>query len=234
MSIKTFTDSDINKIYETKVRKDNAYFKKYENLDQYKDDLIESLLVGRDYPRIPCILDFKEWIKKYNIAPNKLLATATSDYELNYIKYKDITHIPYDGLQNDLHTFKLEKNNFDFMLFSQTLEHLYNPLLAVKNIYNHIAPGGYVFTSVPTINIPHMTPVHFSGIYPMGLAILFMSVGFNLLEIGQWGNHNYFKFIFKHHTWPDHDQLKAVGNGIILNEERNVAQCWCLVQKPNN
>jgi len=118
------------------------------------------------------------------------------------------------------------------MLFSQTLEHLYNPLLAVKNIFEHMAPGGYVFTSVPTINIPHMIPAHFSGIYPMGLATLFMSVGFNLLEIGQWGNHNYLKFIFKNHTWPDHNQLKEVGNGIIIKEDRKIAQCWCLVHKP--
>lgn len=234
MSIRTFTETDISNIYNTKVRKSNDYFRKYETLDRHLDGKIESLFVDRDYPRIPCILDFKEWVKKYNIKPKELLVTCTNDFELNYITYESLTNIPYDGTSYDLHALNLEKRDFDFMLFSQTLEHLYNPLLAVKNIYEHMAPGGFVFTSVPTINIPHMTPTHFSGIYPMGLATLFMSVGFKLLEIGQWGNHNYLKLIFKNHAWPDHNQLKEVGNGIIVNEERNIAQCWCLVQKPES
>ena len=116
-------------------------------------------------------------------------------------------------------------------MFSQTIEHLYNPLLAIKKIYEHIKPGGYVFTSVPTINIPHMTPIHFNGIYPMGLVTLFESVGFNVLETGQWGNHNYIKYIFKNHDWPDYNQLKIVGNGKVVNEDKNIAQCWCLAQK---
>lgn len=232
MSIRTFSLQDIETIYYTKVKKDIEYFKKYEFLDSFKDGIIETFFENYDYPRVPCILDFKEWVTKYKIKPKKLLATCKGDYELNYLTYDSVKYIPYNGNEYDLHTLNLENKDYDFFLFSQTLEHLYNPLLAVKNIYEHLAPGGYVFTSVPTINIPHMTPTHFSGIYPMGLATLFMSVGFNLLETGQWGNHNYMKFIFKNHTWPDHNQLKIVGQGRIDNEERNVAQCWCLVQKP--
>jgi 2-polyprenyl-3-methyl-5-hydroxy-6-metoxy-1,4-benzoquinol methylase len=53
------------------------------------------------------------------------------------------------------------KNEFDFFIFSQTLEHLYNPFEAVKQIYEIVKPGGYVFTSVPTLNIPHM--IHING-----------------------------------------------------------------------
>jgi hypothetical protein len=78
-----------------------------------------------------------------------------------------------------------------------------------------------------------MTPIHYYGIYPIGLATLFMSVGFDLLEIGQWGNYDYINYIFNNHTWPDYNQLKSLGNGVVKNEERNVAQCWCLVQKPH-
>lgn len=231
---KIFAVSDVENIYKTKVRKDISYFRKYENLDNFKDGKIETFFRNHDYPRIPCILDFKEWIRKYQIKPKKLLATCQDDFELNYIESDVITLIPYNGRDNDLHRLNIGGKDYDFMLFSQTLEHLYNPMLAMANIYNNISPGGYVFTSVPTINIPHMTPHHFSGIYPMGLAMLFMSVGFDLLEIGQWGNLNYLNFIFKNHTWPDYEQLKESGNGVIVNEDANIAQCWCLAQKPNN
>ena len=119
---------------------------------------------------------------------------------------------------------------FDFFLFSQTLEHLYNPPLAIYNLYKIIAPGGYVFTSVPTINIPHSTPIHFGGYNPMGLATLFISAGFEIIEIGQWGNFDYIQHIFSFHSWPGFKEMER--NGIVINEDRNVCHCWILAKKP--
>ena len=107
MPIKTFTATDISNIYDAKVRKSDAYFRKYETLDRHLDGKIESLFVDRDYPRIPCILDFKEWIKKHNIKPKRLLVTCTNDFELNYVTYEDLTYIPYDGDSYDLHTHSI-------------------------------------------------------------------------------------------------------------------------------
>lgn len=199
----------------------------------YFDGKIESFLLGHDFPRVPCLLDFKEWIRVYDIKPNKMLCTDYEDFELNYINPEKLHIFKYDGHNGDLHTMDLQDKDYDFFLFSQTMEHLYNPILCLKNIYEHLRPGGWVFTSVPTINIPHMTPFHFSGIYPMGLALAFMSVGFELVEIGQWGNLNYISCIFSNHQWPDYYKLLTLGSGQITNEEHNVAQCWILARKPN-
>ena len=138
------------------------------------------------------------------------------------------TLLPYPGY--DLHTIsKHFKNEFDFFLFNQTIEHLYNPFEAIKQIYEIVKPGGYVFTSVPTINIPHMTPVHFNGFTPMGLAMLFKSANFEVIEIGQWGNFEYIQKLWNTHNWPGYDQLHH--NNIITNEEKNVCQCWILAKK---
>lgn len=231
--MKTYSYESLVNLYLNKVKKDNSYFKKYEVLDSYKDPIIEGKLVGHDYPRVPCILDFKEWITKYNITPEKMLYTCNSDLELNYIKPKSKKLLEYDTSTNegDLHTLALQDKDYDFVLFSQTLEHLYNPFEAIKKIYEHVRQNGYVFTSVPSINIPHMVPLHFAGIYPMGLAVLFESAGFEVIEIGQWGNINYLNYIFNTHDWPDYEYLKRTGNGIIKNEEKNIAQCWCLAKK---
>jgi len=224
---------DLLDLYNKKVQKDAAYFKKYEIIDYHKDGKIENWWSGKDYPRIPCILDFKEWIIKYNIEPTKLLYTCESDFELNYVfprsKYL-LTYDPNNG-SGDLHTFSLNETDFDFCLFSQTLEHLYHPLQALEQINKHLQKGAYVFTSVPTINIPHLTPIHFSGIYPMGLAVLFETSGFEILEMGQWGNIHNINYIFTHHEWPDCEYMKSAGNGFITNEEKNVCQCWCLAKK---
>ena len=97
----------------------------------------------------------------------------------------------------------------------------------MENIYKYIKPGGFVYTSVPTINIPHMTPIHYNGYNPMGLALLFLSVGFEIVELGQWGNYKYINYIFKNHKWPDATKVPH------KNEEKNVAQCWILARKPS-
>jgi len=231
--MKYYTYNDLLNLHSNKVQKNHSYFTKYENLDAHKDGKIEEMLNGRDYPRIPCILDFKEWISKYNIIPEKMLYTSDTDFELNYINPKSKELVEYDSNKNfgDLHTLDLKDKDYDFILFSQTIEHLYNPFEGIKKIYEHTKSGGFVFTSVPTINIPHMQPIHFAGIYPMGLATMFESAGFEIMEIGQWGNINYLNYIFNNHGWPDHQYLKQIGNGIIRNEEQNVAQCWILGKK---
>jgi SAM-dependent methyltransferase len=127
----------------------------------------------------------------------------------------------------DLHNISENiKDEFDFFLFNQTIEHLYNPFEAIQQIYKIIKPGGYVFTSVPTINIPHNTPIHFNGFTPMGLAMLFKTANFEIIEMGQWGNINYITTLFSTHDWPG---LNTLNN--ISNEEKNVCQCWILARK---
>ena len=77
---------------------------------------------------------------------------------------------------------------FDLAVVSQTLEHLYDPLLALVNLRRKLTPGGLLFTSTPTVNRPHMTPFHFRHYSPMGLAALLTQAGFEIVELGQWGN----------------------------------------------
>ena len=60
----------------------------------------------------------------------------------------------------------------------------------------------------------------------MGLALLFLSTGFKIIEIGQWGNYDYINKLFRIHGWPDATQVSHT------NEEKNVAQCWILAKKP--
>jgi len=81
--------------------------------------------------------------------------------------------------------------------------------------------GGYVYTSMPTINIPHGTPIHYNGFNPMGLVMIFKSVGFEIIEIGQWGNLDYIIKLFTNHRWPD---ASSSSRGCShKNEEKNVS-----------
>jgi SAM-dependent methyltransferase len=223
-----FSKKDIESLYNTKVKLPKSYFKKYEVVPKCNVKMYNYSWSNHDFPRTWCILDFIEWNAKHNIQIEHLGYTCNIDPELEFINPSKSTLIHYP--EYDLHTISNHfKDEFDFFLFNQTIEHLYNPFEAIKQIYNIVKPGGYVFTSVPTINIPHMTPNHFNGFTPMGLAMLFKSVNFEIIEIGQWGNYDYIKKLWNVHDWPDYDQLND--NNIITNEEKNVCQCWILVRK---
>jgi SAM-dependent methyltransferase len=224
-----FSENDIVNLYNEKIKLPESYFKKYEKIPTCPVKAYNYNWNNTDFPRNWCILDFIDWIKKYDIKEiDELGYTCDSDPELEFLSYKNKTNISYP--KYDLHTIgNYFSNKFDFFLFSQTLEHLYNPYESVKNIYNIVKKNGYVFTSVPTINIPHMTPIHFTGFTPMGLAMLFKIAGFEIIDIGQWGNYDYINKAFSSHSWPGYNDLH--NNGFISNEERNVCQCWILAKK---
>lgn len=201
----------------------NINVSKYDKLPSCPIKTWNNSWVGKDLPRVFCILDFKDWINKYNIHNIDYLGcTDQTDPELEFLNYKNMDVLKYPP--NDLHSINI-KDKYDFFMFNQTIEHLYNPFQSVLNIYNAVKPGGYVFTSVPTLNIPHMMPFHFNGYTPVGLASLFISCGFEVLEVGQWGNYDYISKLFKYHQWPD------VSNCSIANEKAQPCQCWALVKR---
>jgi SAM-dependent methyltransferase len=224
-----FTDETIYDIWIKKIKLPESYFIKYNTIPDCPVKLWNYNWGNHDFPRVWCILDFIEWINKYNITNIQHLGyTGDNDPELEFIHSTQKTYIPYPPY--DLHTISNHFNNeFDFFIFNQTLEHLYNPFEAMKSLYKIIKPGGYVFTSVPTINIPHMVPFHFNGFTPMGLAMLFKSANFEIIEIGQWGNINYITKLWSTHCWPGYNELNI--NNTVSNEELNVCQCWILARK---
>jgi SAM-dependent methyltransferase len=223
-----FSEEEIRALYNNKVKLPDSYFHKYENIPPCPVKSFGYHWQNFDYPRNWCILDFIDWIKKHNISVEHLAYTYEGDAEVEFINPVKKTLISYPPY--DLHTISTHfKDEFDFFLFNQTIEHLYNPFEAVKQIYETLKPGGYVFTSVPTLNIPHMTPIHFNGFTPMGLAMLFKTANFEVVEIGQWGNFDYIQRLWGNHEWPGYNTLQ--NNNFVSNEERNVCQCWILAKK---
>lgn len=231
LDINTFSEDEIVEIYETYVKKPEEYFRKvndeYHKLSNYE----KSKWFSKDFPRLASIIEFKEWIQKYNLQHvGKLLSTCYGDFELEYIKYDTITICEYFADKKyDLHTLDIDEKEHDFIIFNQTLEHLYNPFIAMTNLFNHLKKGGFLYTTVPTINIPHELPFHFWGITPTGLCTLSKSVGFNILECGYWGNLSYINHIFTHRDWPNTDDVMI--DDTIENVEHCQTQTWILLQK---
>lgn len=231
-NFKLFTESEITETYNKFVKKPDHYYSKA-NERYYQlsgEDKIKYYQV--DFPRVASLFDFTDWIKSYGLTNvTSLLSTYKNDYELDFISAENLFVCEYNNGENDLHTLNLDKKDFDFIIFNQTLEHLYNPFICMKNLFDHLKIGGYLYTTVPTINIPHLTPFHFWGITPIGLCMLSKSVGFEIKECGYWGNYEYLGYIFTNGRWPTTDDVKDEHDSINTTDLCQ-AQTWVLLQKP--
>ncbi|CAK9105414.1 unnamed protein product [Durusdinium trenchii] len=138
----------------------------------------------------------------------QLLSFGGAEYELHLGPHQRrvVDFGPYRGTSGDLHKLSLEDltsklapgtAGVDFCILGQTLEHLYDPYLAVQNLFDVTAPCGFLFTSTPFANIPHMMPHHHYHYSSMGLAMLFHRAGFEVVEIGQWGSQEYLSKLFQ-------------------------------------
>ena len=115
-----FNESELQNIYNNKVKLPESYFKKYENLPKCPVRFWNFNWNNHDFPRVWCILDFIEWVKKYNIKIEHLGYTCDIDPELEFIYPLKHTLISYP--KYDLHTISNHFNNeFDFILLSFTL-----------------------------------------------------------------------------------------------------------------
>ena len=229
---KIFNEKEIIDIYNKYVLKEPSYFDKANIRYQSLSDELKIKWQNRDFPRLASIFDFEDWIKKYNLEKvNKLLCTYETDDELDYIQANTVDIIDYSkNKEYDLHTLDLKDKDYDFIIFNQTLEHLYNPFLSMKKLYEHLNPNGYLYTTVPIINIPHIVPFHFWGITPMGLCILSKNASFDILECGYWGNLEYINHIFSTNAWT-HTNNVMNSDGVIENIDHCQSQTWILLKK---
>lgn len=228
---KQFSESEITDLYNTYVKHRPASYY-YSHTSLYKHVMNLNLKdfnpETSDYPRLASIIDFKNWFSSRNLTHfQNVLSTCRHDPELQLINYSNIDYAEYDGKSNDLHTLDLPKKDYDLVVVNQTLEHVYNPFQCVKNIYDHIKPGGYFFTSVPMINIDHNLPFYYWGINPTGLALMCKSQGFEVLEVGFWGNRDYILNLFGREPWPS---VRSMG-GDKPNDPNFICQCWILCIK---
>ena len=228
------SDSKIEKLYEEhiKVNYTEEYKNRYHPLPVDKNNK-NWKWEGKDFPRVISLLEFDRYINKYNFQIDKLLLFNGQDEpETEYLKgrYKQILNINYEDNPEkyNLHSLEINHNNFDFVTLNQTLEHVYNPYTCLTNIKKYMTKGGYLYINVPACSAPHSEPFHFyTGYTPMGLAALAHETGYEILEIGQWGNKEYLGRLFGitgQRWWADYTMLQNPG----VNEIETPVITWGL------
>ncbi len=232
MEFLLFDDQQIADAYARHVRKPPGYGERHRHLPMQLNTG-RFRWEGRDVNRIYTVLDFREWAARHGLEHGeRLLVTAPDDPELEHLRYREVVAAPYDAGRHDLHRLDLPAKGFDLAVISQTLEHLYQPGVALARVLDHLRPGGWFFTSVPTINIPHLVPYHFYGFTPTGLCLLLMSAGFEVVELGWSGSRQYVEHLFSTHTWPDYRDLLGPDGLLPASTERDACQTWALARRP--
>ena len=205
----------IDELYRTHVlvNDDPAYLARYDDFD-FEREFGADALRRMEFPRLIIILEFKRLIAAHAVRSERLLMLnggASADPEAQHLEHRDVEYADYetDPDRHDLHRLALTHDDFDFVLMSQTLEHLYNPLLALAKLRGVMRAGGWLWTSVPTVSRQHQLPIHFqTGFTPVGLGCLLKQSGFDIVEIGQWGNPKYISYLFDLELLPTIHDLR--------------------------
>jgi len=118
---------------------------------------------------------------QYDGTGNEGLQTGTWDNtKLDIVS--DITAIPVPDA------------SFDAVMCTEVLEHVPDPVAALKELNRVLKPGGYLLITAPFASLTHFAPYHFAS----GLSKYFYQhhlgeMGYGFLDIQQ--NGNYFEFV---------------------------------------
>lgn len=95
---------------------------------------------------------------------------------------------------SDITTIPLDNYSVDAIMCTEVLEHIPNPIAAIKEFSRIIKPGGYLLMTAPFASLTHFAPYHFAS----GLSRFFYEYhlkenGFDIEELEF--NGNFFEYI---------------------------------------
>ena len=86
----------------------------------------------------------------------------------------------------DIHKNKIKSSSFDTVIATQVLEHLYNPFLAIKEVFRILKTGGYFIGSTVFLYPYHGEPRDYFRFTEFGLKKIFED--FNIVKMIKLGN----------------------------------------------
>lgn len=65
-------------------------------------------------------------------------------------------------LVSDITSIPVEKGTFDAVMCTEVLEHVPDPVAALKELYRVLRPGGFLLITAPFCSMTHFAPYHFA------------------------------------------------------------------------
>ena len=95
---------------------------------------------------------------------------------------------------SDIVDIPLPENSVDAIMCTEVLEHIPDPVAALKEFSRLLKPGGYLLITAPFASLTHFAPFHFaSGLSRFFYEHHFKNLGFSIDDLQL--NGNYFEYI---------------------------------------
>jgi SAM-dependent methyltransferase len=146
------------------------------------------------------------------------LKVAVVGGSVNGIEEPEIVAMSGVGIEFDVTTFGIDHScdefldlneqrsdlaQFDLVLCSQVLEHVWNHTAAFFNLAALVRPGGWIWMACPASNRVHSSPAYYSaGFSPAYLALNLKRSGFDVREMGQIGSERLYFLTHIIGNWP--------------------------------
>lgn len=124
------------------------------------------------------------------LGPSRLSAAEISGNAHENRGWKEFRSLNYPDF--DLCAAVTTSERYDVVICEQVLEHVVDPFLAAKHLFDLCRPGGHVVVSTPFLIKHHELPLHGMFDYwrftPRGLRALLERAGLEVDHVGTWGN----------------------------------------------
>lgn len=118
-----------------------------------------------------------------------------------------------------------ELDEHDLVLCEQVLEHVVDPVTAVRTLLRLTRPGGHLIVSTPFMIRIHASPDDYWRFTPKGLRVLLGHCGFEVVDLGAWGNGQAIRANFRH--WRPRPWW-----GSMKNDPDLPVSVWALARRP--
>jgi SAM-dependent methyltransferase len=129
--------------------------------------------------------------------------------ELIHLARKEVTFFGIDNgsLDNfnylNLNVLSKFEKQFDLVVCSQVLEHVYDVKIALENLVNLVKPDGYLWVACPASNYAHGSPDYFSAGYsPQLITQLLESNSIEIIFAENYGSPRMYFFTHGIQYWP--------------------------------
>ncbi len=164
---------------------------------------------------------FQKWLKEY-------------EYLFNDSNYKTFDYDQSSGadIVGDIHHIPLPDECVDAIICSSVLEHVYDPIAAVKEMHRILRKGGKIFLYVPSIYPYHASKGHYPDYWRLfDDTLLAMFKEWNNVELQKVGG--YFKALsfflpLQHRRRLFLNPLSAILDKIFSTEKRTTTSGYCL------
>lgn len=174
--------------------------------------------------RLVSLVDFSEKIKNLNhIQRVAIVGGSIMDAEVDLLKntFDDITFVTY-GIEDsdvylDLNQTPLPQSQYDLVLCTNVIEHIYNHENFSLNLQSLLNQGAYLWCAFPCNDRFHGAPDYFAaGFSPKYVSSIFGRIGLKVIDSGINGSQRleYFNHVLK--DWPDVNRYNHPFLGFIL------------------